>query len=94
MAHRQRPIVFTLMWAETIIVVHIRLHDVVHVAETETEEVVQRLAFKGADPRFGETIRDRSLERCLDNSFAHVSEVFVEGFGELRVTVVDQEAKF
>jgi len=92
-AYSHRPAVFDVIWTETIVVVHIRSRDVILVAEAEAEEVVQTLTLKHADPRFGEAISDRSLERRPDDLFAHASEVFVEGFSVLRIAVVDQEAK-
>src|SRR5690554_5756884 len=59
-----------LVGPQRVVVSHVRVHDVIEVAEAEAEEVVQGLAFEAADPRFGERVGDRRADRRLDDLLA------------------------
>ena len=79
------------MWPVLIIVFGVRLHDVVQLPETEAEEVIQALPLQAADPRLGVTIGDGRLNRRPDNTAVGSLKMLIEGFGEFRIPVADQE---
>jgi len=61
------------------------------VAWAENEEAVQALAACAADERFGQRVRPRGVDGCLDDPDPLGCEDGVEGRHELRVAIVDQE---
>ena len=73
-----------------VVIVDISLRDVVEMPEAETEQVIQALTFKAADPRPRIAIRDGSQVGRRDHAALLASERLVEGFAELGVSIVDE----
>lgn len=86
----QSPVVEALVRADRVVVADVSLGDVVEVAEAEAGEVVEAFSLHTADPRLGEGVGDRRLERCLNNRGVSGSNQRIERLGELRVAVVDE----
>ena len=81
------------VWALLIEVADIDAQDVFELAATEDQEPVEALPAHAADPAFGVGIRVRRLDRRSDDFDAFAAEDAVEGAAELRVAVMDQEAR-
>jgi hypothetical protein len=60
---------------------------------TQDQHPVEQLTTYGADPAFGERIRSRRTHRRPQDSDALGGEDRIEGVGELRVSVADEELK-
>jgi len=71
----------------------IRFADVVEMAQTEAQEVVQCLAFEGPNPSLSEGIRIWSKERCSQTADALTLEEATERSRELGVAIVDKESR-
>jgi hypothetical protein len=67
------------------------LEDPVEMAAAEHEQAIQGLLADGADLALGEGVRSRRTDRGPDDLHARGPEDLVEGTGELRVPVADQE---
>jgi hypothetical protein len=67
--------------------------DVLELAAAEDEKPVEALSAHAPDPAFGAGVRVRRLDRRSHDLDAFTVEDAVEGAAELRVTVVDQEAR-
>ena len=50
LARARRPIAEPLMWPVHVVIEGIGLYDMVELAKTEAEEVVQAFSFQAADP--------------------------------------------
>jgi hypothetical protein len=61
------------------------------VAAADHQDPVQALRPDRANPPLGECVRSRCSDRGLDHPRALGAEHFVEGMGELGVTVADEE---
>ncbi len=67
------------------------LDNVIQLSEAETKEMVQAFSLKATNPAFDKTIRDGCLVRSSDGAAIGPAEELIESFGELAITVVDQE---
>jgi hypothetical protein len=74
-------------------VVAVDAEHVFEVAATDDQEVVEAVGANGAHPALGVGVRVRSLYRRADHADAFAAEDLVEGVGELRVAIMDQEPK-
>jgi hypothetical protein len=63
------------------------------VAVAEDEEPVQVLPTDGADKPLGDSVRPGRADRGLDDLGVFGGEHLIEGSGELRVAVTDEEAE-
>ncbi len=68
------------------------LNNVIQLSEDKTEESVQTLTFKAADPGFNETIGDGCLVGSQNDTAIGPAEELIESLGELAVTVMDKES--
>ena len=75
-----------------VVIEGIGLNDVIQLSEAKTEEMVQALAPKAADPGFYEAIGDRCLVRSSDGTAIRAAKMLIESLGELGVTVVNQKS--
>ena len=57
----------------------------------ENEDVVEALSSSGADPLLRERVRPRRTDGCLHRREPFRSEHFIEGTGELGVSVPEQD---
>lgn len=81
------------MGAAIVVVADVLLKDVVEMATSEAEEVVEALSLDRADPRFGEGVRVRRPGRGLDDPGSRIAEQPIEVVSELRVAIVQQEPR-
>src|SRR5947208_3776090 len=81
------------VWTLPIEVADVDAEDVLELAATEDQEPVEALPAHAADPAFGVGVRVRRLDRRSDDLDAFTAEDAVEGAAELRVPIVDQEAR-
>src|SRR6266542_7128578 len=81
------------VWPLLVEVADVDVEDMLELAATEDQEPVEALPAHAADPAFGVGVRVRRLDRRPDDLHAFAAEDAVEGAAELRVAVVDQEAR-
>jgi hypothetical protein len=74
-----------------VVVSDVGLEDPLEVTPAEHEHPVQILGPRRADPSLGERVRSRCPEWRLDDAHSFCPEDLIEGPGELRVPVPDQE---
>ena len=63
----------------------------IQLSEAKTEELVQALAFKAADPGFDVTIGDGGLVGSQNDTAILATKILVECIRELRVSIVNQK---
>jgi len=74
-----------------VVVADVDPKHVFELAAAEDEQPVEALAADAADPALDVRVRVGRLDRCADDLDVLAREESVEGGGELRVSVVDQE---
>jgi hypothetical protein len=75
-----------------VVVIDVGVQDVLELATAGDQNPVEALAPHGADEALGKRVRLRSVDRCSEDLDPLAAEDLVEGAGELRVAIVDQEA--
>src|SRR6266511_5373185 len=74
-------------------VADVDVEDMLELAATEDQEPIEALPTHAADPAFRVGVRVRRADRCADDGDLFALEDAVEGAAELRVAIVDQEAR-
>ena len=81
------------MWPLLVEVADVDAEDMLELAATEDQEAIEALPTYAADPAFRVGIRVRRADWCADDRDVFALEDAVEGAAELRVSIVDQEAR-
>src|SRR6266496_2728135 len=81
------------VWPLLVEVADVDAEDMLELVATEDQEPIEALATHAADPAFRVGGRVRRPDRCADDRDLFALEDAVEGAAELRVAVVDQEAR-
>jgi hypothetical protein len=81
------------VWPLSVEVVDVDAEDILELAATEDQELIEALPTHAADPVFGERVCVRRPDRCADDGDVFALEDAVEDAAELRVAIVDQEAR-
>ena len=80
-------------WSLLVVVAAVDAEHLFEVSAAEDEDPVEAVGAEGADPALGEGVRVRRLNRRPDYADAFGAEDLVEGATELRVAIMDEEAK-
>ena len=83
----------TSVWPLLVEVVDVDAEDMLELAATEDQEPVEALPADAADPALRVGVRVRRAVRRADDLDVFALEDAVEGAAELRVAIVDQEAR-
>jgi hypothetical protein len=75
-----------------VVVVDVDAEHLLKLSPADDRDPVEAFAADGADPALGECVRLRRPERRANDLDALASEDVIEGFAELAVAIVDQEA--
>jgi hypothetical protein len=75
-----------------VVMIDVGVQDALELVTAGDQDPVEALAPNGADEALGKRVGLRSLDRCSDDLDPLAAEDLVEGPGELRVAIVDQEA--
>lgn len=81
------------MWPLLVEVADVDAEDMLELGATEDQEAIEAIPTYAADPAFRVGIRVRRADRCAEDRDVFALEDAVEGAAELRVPIMDQEAR-
>jgi putative intracellular protease/amidase len=90
---RGAPLIEGSVGPMPVVVIHVFREDDLEMTAAEDEEPVQALPTDGADKPLGDRVRPGRADRGLDDLGVFGGEHLIEGSGELRVAVTDEEAE-
>src|SRR5919201_5235431 len=82
------------MWAILVVMAAVDPEHMLEMAAAEVEDSVEAVGTNGSDPALGVGVRVWCLDRRVDHLDALGAENLVEGVGELRGAVVDEESEW